>query len=188
MISSKRELIEYLKAYKESLGIQYRRPKLLRDEIWRFEIALRKAEYANNCAKGYLGKVYKIITRLRFHRKSVKLGFSIPLNVFGKGLSIAHYGTIVVNSKAKIGNFCRIQDSITIGATGGVDKGPEIGDYCFIGSGARIIGDIKIADKVAIGVNAVVVKSILESNTTWAGVPAKKISNKDSSSNLLMEV
>lgn len=37
-----------------------------------------------------------------------KLGFSIGLNVFGPGLSIAHYGCIVVNSGARIGTNCRI--------------------------------------------------------------------------------
>ena len=188
IISSKKELREYLKADKESLGIQRKRPKLFRDEIWRFEIALRKAEYANNCSKGYFGLINKAMTKFIFHRMSVKLGFSIPINVFGKGLSIAHYGTIVVNSKSKIGDFCRIQESVTIGATGGADKGPEIGDYCFIGSGVRVIGDIKIADKVALGANAVVVRDILENSSTWAGVPAKKISNKDSMCNLLIEV
>ena len=188
MISSKKELREYLKADKESLGIQRKRPKLFRDEIWRFEIALRKAEYANNCSKGYFGLINKAMTKFIFHRMSVKLGFSIPINVFGKGLSIAHYGTIVVKSKSKIGDFCRIQESVTIGATGGADKGPEIGDYCFIGSGVRVIGDIKIADKVALGANAVVVRDILENSSTWAGVPAKKISNKDSMCNLLIEV
>lgn len=94
----------------------------------------------------------------------------------------------MVNSKSKIGDFCRIQESVTIGATGGADKGPEIGDYCFIGSGVRVIGDIKIADKVALGANAVVVRDILENSSTWAGVPAKKISNKDSMCNLLIEV
>lgn len=52
MISSKKELREYLKADKESLGIQRKRPKLFRDEIWRFEIALRKAEYAITVQKG----------------------------------------------------------------------------------------------------------------------------------------
>lgn len=36
--------------------------------------------------------------------------------------------------------------------------------------------------------DAVVVRDILENSSTWAGVPAKKISNKDSMCNLLIEV
>lgn len=50
----------------------------------------------------------------------------------------------------------------------------------YIGPGAKIFGDIFIADNIAIGANAVVNKSFYESNITIAGVPAKKISNKGS--------
>jgi serine O-acetyltransferase len=119
-----------------------------------------------------------------FHKYSVKLGFSIPLNVFGPGLSIAHYGTIVVSDAAKVGKNCRIHEGVNIGATNGSFKAPEIGDNVFIGTGAKIIGDITIADDVAIGANAVVVKSILEKGVTYGGVPAKKISANNSHANL----
>lgn len=184
MIDSKDKLYEYLKADKEALDISYKYPKLFRDEIWRFQIYLRKAEYAENCATGIFGKFLKIWTRFRFRKYSVKLGLTIPLNVFEKGLSIAHYGSIVVNDKARIGKNCRIQDCVTIGATNGAKEAPHLGNNVFIGSGARIIGNVTIADNVAIGANAVVVKDILQPGTTWAGVPAKKVSDKDSSFNL----
>ena len=55
-----------------------------------------------------------------------------------------------------------------------------LGANSFIASGAKILGAIVIADDVAIGANAVVVKSITESGTTWAGVPARKISDNNS--------
>ena len=84
-----------------------------------------------------------------------------------------------------IGKNCRIQDGVTIGATNGSTCAPQIGNNVFIGSGAKIIGDIRIADDVAIGAQALVVKSILESGITVGGIPAKKISNNDSHSNLL---
>lgn len=44
----------------------------------------------------------------------------------------------------------------------------------YVGTGAKILGGVKIANNVAIGANAVVVKDILEPKTTHAGVPAKK--------------
>ena len=122
--------------------------------------------------------------RLLFHKYSVKLGFSIPLNVFGPGLSIAHYGTIVVHHADEIGNNCRIQEGVNIGATSGGKMAPKIGDNVFIGTGAKIIGDITVADDVAIGANAVVVRSIPEKGVTYGGVPAKKISDNNSHSNL----
>ena len=72
------------------------------------------------------------------------------------------------------------------GAVIGKNNGgfPIIGDNVYIGAGAKIVGDIHIADDVAIGAGAVVVKSIEEKGTTWGGVPAKKISDRDSRANL----
>ena len=63
-----------------------------------------------------------------------------------------------------------------------------MGDNIFIGTGAKIIGEVTIADDVSIGANAVVVKSITEEGTTWGGVPAKKISNNNSHSNLCSKI
>lgn len=56
-------------------------------------------------------------------------------------------------------------------------KAPTIGDNCFIGPGAKLFGDIKIGDNVAIGANAVVNKDFGD-NVTIAGVPAKVESKK----------
>lgn len=180
MIQTKDELKEYLQWDKIALHKEkVRRPRLGRDEIWRYEILLRKAEYYTNNDQG-IKKIPFMFYKARLHRMSIKLGFSIPVNVFDKGLSIAHYGTIVVNDHARIGRNCRIQENVTIGSTGGSEKAPQIGNNVFIASGARIIGDIKIADNVAIGANAVVTTSIRQIGVTLAGVPAKMISNKGS--------
>lgn len=113
------------------------------------------------------------------------LGFSIPINVFGPGLAIVHYGTIVVAQGAKIGSNCRIHEGVTIGATNGSSKAATIGDNVFIGSGAKIIGEVTISSNVAIAANSVVVKDVIcENGCTVGGVPAKIISNNDSSSNI----
>lgn len=52
---------------------------------------------------------------------------------------------------------------------------PIIGDNCDIGVGAKIIGDITIADNVTIAAGAIVNKSCSQSNVVLAGVPAKVI-------------
>ena len=111
---------------------------------------------------------------------SQRLGFSIQFNCFGPGLSIAHYGLLVVGGNAKIGKNCRIHEGVTIGLTGGSDLSAKIGDNVFIGSGAKILGNLTIADGTCIGANAVVIRDILEPNITVGGVPAKKISNNNS--------
>lgn len=179
MIKSKNDLYLYLEKDKAALRKDYKKPKLFHDIIWKYEIIMRKCEYFQNCKKSFWGKFICKIYKFRYVRLGQKLGFSIPLNVFGEGLYIVHYGSIVVNQYAKIGKNCRIHEGTCIGADG-ENKAPIIGDNVFIATGAKIIGDVVIADGVSIGANAVVVKNISEPNTTWAGVPAKKISNKGS--------
>lgn len=185
MINSKKELRRYLEQDRLALNRQQdRRPRWLKDEIWKFEILLRKLEYDTNCRRGLFGAAIRKYHSFRFHRLSVKLGFTIPINVFAEGLSIPHYGTIVVHGGAKIGRNCRLQEGVTIGATDGSHEAAVIGDNCYFGSGAKVIGAVKIADDVAVGAGAVVTRDITEPGTTWGGVPAKKISDKDSHSNL----
>ena len=189
MIKSRKELREYLEQDRKALWNKSRKhPSLFGDDVWRFQILLRKTEYHVNSSRTPFGKLIMMWYRFRYQRRSVRLGFAIPLNVFGPGLSIAHYGALVVNSKAKVGKNCRIHAMVVIGATGGNPKAPVIGDNVYIGSGAKIIGDIHIADNVAIGANTVVVKSIDEPGTTWAGVPARKISDRSSKDNLCPDI
>lgn len=195
MIESKKDYYEFLKCDKTALGRNHlKRPRFMHDVIWSYQILLRKCEYYNNCRHDFIGKIICKLLKMRFVHLNHKLGFSIPLNVFDKGLSIAHYGTIVVNANAVVGENCRIHEGVTIGVTGDDYKDGKtgsaaiIGDRVFLASGVKVIGRVQIANDVAIGANSVVVHDILEANTTWAGIPAKKISSKGSSQYILRGV
>ncbi len=185
MISSKKEYYEYLRQDQLALGRQHdRAPRFFGDEIWKLERLLRRVEYEKNCIRGPIGVLLRKYHGYRFHRLSVRLGMTLPVNVFGPGLAIPHYGTIVVHANAKIGRNCRLQEGVTIGATSGSHEAATIGNNCYFGSGAKVIGAVRIADDVAVGANAVVTKDIPEAGTTWAGAPARKISDRDSHSSL----
>lgn len=185
MIDSKETFRYYLEQDRLALNRQQdKRPKFFKDEIWKFEILLRRLEYDTNCRRGPFSVLVRKYHAARFHRLSVKLGFTIPINVFREGLSIPHYGTIVVHGGATIGKNCRLQEGVTIGATDGSHEAATIGDNCYFGSGAKVIGTVSIADDVAVGAGAVVTRDITEPGTTWGGVPARKISDKNSHSNL----
>ena len=186
MIQTKKDLREYLCADAKANARTSVKAQLLGDEIWKYIVTLRKAEYYTN-QSGMFRKIalpLRIFYKIRLHNLGLKLGYSIPLNVIGKGLALVHYGTIVIANGAKIGENCRIHEGVTIGATNGSRKAAVIGNNVFLASGAKIIGEVEITDDVAIAANAVVTKSILEKGTTWGGVPAKKISDNDSHSNL----
>ena len=187
MIKNKEDLKNYINQDAKACRRNTIQPSFFGDYVWKFQIYLRKSEYYNNCVKG-IKKIllFPIILFNKYKYKKIGMtcGFSIPLNVFGPGLSIAHPGTIIVNKNSKIGKNCRIQTGVCLGATNGSEVAPILGDNIFISEGAKIIGAIKIANDVAIGANAVVVKDIEEEGTTWGGIPAKKISNNNSHSNL----
>lgn len=180
MINSKKQLYFCLSQDALAVGRTSAKAHLFGDEIWKWQRCLRKLEYYTNTGHRILVLFY----RFRFHRLSVKLGYEIPINVCEEGLSLPHRGPIVIGHNAKIGKFCRIHEGVTIGATNGSNNCAVIGNNVFIASGAKIIGDISVASDVAIGANAVVTKNIDEPGTTWGGIPAKKISDKDSHSNL----
>ncbi len=140
--------------------------------IARYLILLRKTEYHINCGH----KIRKIFYLLRLKRKQCRYGIHIPVNVFDKGLSIAHLGTIVVNGNAKIGKDCRIHVGVVIGANGENVRGgvPVLGDNIYLGPGAKIFGRVVIADGCKIGANAVVNKSCEQKNSVLVGVPAQR--------------
>lgn len=180
MIKSKEDYRLYIKADEFALGAKNGMLEKIKNiffprYILNFQRLLRKVEYYHNCKNTIFGKIFFKLLYMKYTRLSLKLGFSIPLNVFGPGLSIAHYGTIVISPAASIGSNCRLHIDVNIGASNGSSKAPQIGDNCYIAPGAKIYGDIYIASNVAISANSVVNKSVIESNILIAGVPAKKI-------------
>ncbi|WP_084641710.1 hypothetical protein [Mesorhizobium sp. C280B] len=135
--------------------------------IVRFTVLLRLNEYLANREASFL---LRALPYFWYRRLAIRLGFTVPLNVFGPGLAIVHYGLLVVTDKAIIGRNCRIHMGAHIG---GASTGyPVIGNNCYIAPGAKIFGGIKIGSCCRIGANAVVNKSF-PSNVTIVGVPAK---------------
>ena len=140
----------------------------------RFQLRLRRIEYLyNTMRRNPVRRLRWFLLEVINHRLATRLGFSIPKNVFGPGLCIVHYGTIVVNPAARVGRNCRIHPSTSIGDYDGV---PVLGDNIYIGPGAKLFGSITIGDNVAVGANSVVNRSF-GSNVTIAGVPACVVSS-----------
>ena len=108
----------------------------------------------------------------------------------GKNLFIDHGLGVVIGETSEIGNNVTIYHAVTLGGSSpSIDserqrhekRHPTIGDDVVIGSGAQIIGPIKVGNKSRIASNAVVVKDVPD-NATMVGIPAKavKLENKGS--------
>lgn len=133
---------------------------------------LRKVEYYRN-VNTLWGRVLKLYYKFRFHITGRQLGYSIGENSCGPGLSLPHYGTIIISAEARLGANCRVHACVNIGASGGDKAAPQIGDNVYIGPSCVLFGRIKIASNVTIGANATVNKSIEQEHVVIAGTPAQ---------------
>ena len=101
----------------------------------------------------------------------------------GKGTKFWHRGMgCVVHYNAKIGRECRILPNVMIGSkfAGGLPDAqpPTIGNNVFIGTGAVVIGNIRVGDDVLIGANSIVTKDVPD-NCYAVGSPAVIKPRKD---------
>ncbi|MCJ8504806.1 hypothetical protein MRU69_07970 [Kocuria flava] len=178
-IKTRRDLRYYLDEDLKANGMTYWRfqDRYRRPEVY-YQRLMRKLEYLL-AQPGIMARAQRSLVRFQFMRTSVATGISIPPGVFGPGLSIAHYGSIVVHSKVRAGAYCRINSATNIGfANGGV---PTLGDHVYISPGAVLYGPINVGSRVVIGANAVVGKDISE-DLTVGGAPARIISTRNSRS------
>ncbi|MFF2446504.1 serine O-acetyltransferase [Neobacillus sp. NPDC058068] len=98
----------------------------------------------------------------------------------GSNLGLPHSGKgVIISPDAVIGNNVTIYHQVTIGVINGSPFSPQIGDNVFIGTGAKILGPVKIGENAMIGANAVVIKDV-PPNCTAVGVPAKIVNKKQS--------
>ena len=108
-------------------------------------------------------------------RAARKTGIEIhPGAKIGKRLLIDHGMGVVIGETATIGDDCTIYHNSTLGGTGKdkYKRHPDIGNNVMVGSGAKVLGPIKIGNNVKIGANAVVLHDI-PNNVTVVGVPER---------------
>ena len=92
----------------------------------------------------------------------------------GHGFFIDHGMGVVIGETAEIGDYVTLFQGVTLGGTG-KEKGkrhPTLGNHVVVGSGAKVLGNIRIGDSVKIGANSVVLRSV-PSNSTVTGIPGR---------------
>ena len=92
----------------------------------------------------------------------------------GRRFFIDHGMGVVIGETAEIGDNVTLYQGVTLGGTG-KERGkrhPTIGNDVVIGTGAKILGNIKIGDNTQIGANAVVIRDV-PPHSTVVGVPGR---------------
>lgn len=96
-----------------------------------------------------------------------------PESTIGEGVLFGYKGLgIVIHRRAIIGNNVQIGAHVTIGGRGNHTNVPVIEDNVLIGSGAKILGPVRIGGGAKIGANAVVLHDV-PPGATAVGIPAK---------------
>lgn len=155
---------------------------LLTPGIWvtvLYRIGNRTAKIRNP----FVRKAFMVPLRILHLLISVPVGIDISFDTtIGKGFYIGHHGGIVVNGGVEIGRYCNISQGVSIGLGGrGEQAGcPKIGHRVYIGPGAKVFGNIRIGNDVAIGANAVVLKDVPD-RAVVGGIPAVILNFKSSS-------
>jgi serine O-acetyltransferase len=103
-----------------------------------------------------------------------------PGATIGRRFFIDHGMGIVIGETAEIGDDVLLYQGVTLGGTG-KEKGkrhPTIGNHVIIGTGAKVLGNIKIGNNVKIGAGSVVIKSVPDESTV-VGVPGRVVRSRN---------
>jgi serine O-acetyltransferase len=83
---------------------------------------------------------------------------------------------VVIGETAEIGDDVLLYQGVTLGGTGHEHgkRHPTIGNNVVIGTGAKVLGNIRIGDHVKIGAGSVVVHAVPD-HSTVIGVPGRVV-------------
>ena len=99
-----------------------------------------------------------------------------PGATIGRRFFIDHGMGVVIGETTEIGDDVLLYQGVTLGGTGN-EKGkrhPSLGNHVVVGSGAKVLGNIKIGDNVKIGAGSVVVHAVPD-NSTVVGIPGRVV-------------
>jgi serine O-acetyltransferase len=99
-----------------------------------------------------------------------------PGATIGRRFFIDHGMGIVIGETSEIGDDVLMYQGVTLGGTGkeAGKRHPTIGNEVVIGTGAKILGNIRVGDHVKVGAGSVVVRSV-PSHSTVVGVPGRVV-------------
>ena len=99
-----------------------------------------------------------------------------PGATIGRRFFIDHGMGIVIGETAEIGDDVLMYQGVTLGGTGKQSgkRHPTIGNEVIVGTGAKILGNIRVGDHVKVGAGSVVVRSVPD-HSTVVGVPGRVV-------------
>jgi serine O-acetyltransferase len=94
----------------------------------------------------------------------------------GRRFFIDHGMGVVIGETAEVGDDVLLYQGVTLGGTG-KEKGkrhPTVGSHVVVGTGAKVLGNIRVGDYVKIGAGSVVVHPVPD-HSTVVGIPGRVV-------------
>jgi serine O-acetyltransferase len=98
----------------------------------------------------------------------------------GRRFFIDHGMGVVIGETTEIGDDVLLYQGVTLGGTGNETgkRHPTLGNRVVVGTGAKVLGNIRIGSHVRIGAGSVVVHPVPD-NSTVVGVPGRVVRLRD---------
>lgn len=143
--------------------------------IWVYRFGRRVDTQPEGLKKKWLLSCYWALYRM----VETLTGIGLPkATQIGPGLRIWHFGGIFIHPDVVMGSNCTLRQGVTLGDKGDGGGAPIIGDDVDFGSGAHVIGPVKIGNHVKVGALAVVVRDV-PTGCTVVGNPARIVQRAD---------
>jgi serine O-acetyltransferase len=113
-----------------------------------------------------ISQISRFFTQIEIH----------PGATIGRRFFIDHGSGVVIGETTEVGDDVLLYQGVTLGGTGN-EKGkrhPTLGSRVVVGTGAKVLGNIRIGDNVKIGAGSVVVHAVPD-NSTVVGVPGRVV-------------
>jgi serine O-acetyltransferase len=103
-----------------------------------------------------------------------------PGATIGRRFFIDHGMGVVIGETTEIGDDVLLYQGVTLGGTGNETgkRHPTLGNGVVVGTGAKILGNIRIGDHVRVGAGSVVVHPVPDYSTV-VGIPGRVVRMRD---------
>ena len=117
----------------------------------------------------------RLVTRVARHLFGAYLA---PETRIGAGTELGYGGIgVVIHKDARLGRDVLVSPGVVIGGRSGLPGAPDVGDRVKIGTGAKLLGPIKIGEGAYVGANAVVIHDVAPGDVV-VGIPARPIERR----------
>ena len=148
-----------------------------------------KAVFFHRIANFFSTAKFDLVARIISQFSRFLTGIEIhPRAKIGKNLFIDHGMGVVIGETSEIGDNVTIYHMVTLGGIApsinsndqrNIKRHPTIEDEVVIGSGAQVLGPVRVGRCAKIGANAVITKDVPE-KAVMVGIPAKNVGLADS--------